>query len=248
MGSERVTILGIEFDCVTYDQACELIAQRLRSGEPFEIAFSNPEFVLEARRCPWLKRYINNCAFNLADGVGILYASKLLSLTTLPERITGTDFAVSLCQIAADGRHRVAFFGGTDGVAEQAADNMRKQIPGLDICGTFSGYEFDKQKIVEQLNRCSPDVIMVCLGNPLQEQWIVENRRHLNARLVFGNGGALDFLSGKVKRAPRIVRRMGFEWLYRLSQDFSLRRIRRQMKLPVFGARVLISVMSRWSV
>ena len=113
---------------------------------------------------------------------------------------------------------------------------------GLRIAGCRHGYfDFgDEPAIVEEINVSGAQVLMVCLGNPKQEEWIERNFRALRTAVVFGNGGALDFYSGRVLRAPICVQRLGLEWLFRLMQDPSLTRVRRQARLLKFLWMVLV--------
>lgn len=171
--------------------------------------------------------------YNMADGMGVVWASILLG-DRIKERVTGTDFVKELVKFSAENGFRLFFYGGKPGVAEEAKANLEKEFPGAQIVGISDGYRRDYDGLIAEINACEPHFVMVCLGNPFQEEWISKYFNKLKTNVVFGNGGALDFHSGKVKRAPVFIQNMGFEWLFRLFQDLSASRIRRQFRLFYF--------------
>lgn len=198
------------------------------------VAFSNPEFVLEARRNEGLRDYLNSCDLNLIDGVGVVYALRFVRGITPPARFTGTDFSVTMVgEECATAGARLFLFGGRPGVAARAADVLRARYPGIEVCGTLDGYA-EADGALERMREAAPDVVIVCLGNPRQEAWIEDHAGGLDVRLVYGAGGALDFLAGDVPRAPRWMQRAGLEWLFRLVTNFSVARLKRQLELAEF--------------
>lgn len=237
---QSCNIAGIRFDNFSMTDLIVRVQHAITHQSSEVIAFSNPEFVIESRGNDFLHMYLNNYAtVNVADGVGVVWAAKLLG-TPLKERVTGTDFVRDMIKLSVEQDYRVYFLGGKPGVAKQAKSFLAK-IHGKDVVvGCRDGYfsEADSAKIVEEINVCAPHIVMVCLGNPKQEAWIFKHRSKLKANVVFGNGGALDFWSGSAKRAPDVIRRIGLEWLFRLGQDFTYVRIRRQLKLFRFVAMV----------
>jgi N-acetylglucosaminyldiphosphoundecaprenol N-acetyl-beta-D-mannosaminyltransferase len=235
---ERVRVLGTGFDPLTMDELLGIIEEHLGQRR-LRIAFANPEFVVEARKRLWLHHYLEGCDLVLPDGVGILWAAKRLGERPLPERVTGTDFLPRLCSLAARRRLGVFFFGARPGVGQRAAERLMADHPGLRVLGVAPGYGFDSAEVVRQANSLRADVVMVCLGNPLQEDWIRQHGAQLKAGLVFGNGGALDFAAGEVVRAPPRAIQLGVEWAWRLGQDPSWARIRRYPRLLSFACQVM---------
>jgi N-acetylglucosaminyldiphosphoundecaprenol N-acetyl-beta-D-mannosaminyltransferase len=144
-----------------------------------------------------------------------------------------------LLRYAAKHSLSVFLLGGKRGVAEQAQKHWSARIPSLNICGTHHGY-FDfqtnspeNQRVLQKIKQADPDLLFVCLGSPQQERWIMENTSQIShLRLAIGLGGALDVWSGTVKRAPKIIRICGAEWLWRTLQD--PKRIGRLRYLPIF--------------
>lgn len=236
--NNRVEVLGVEFDAMTLEQLRSAVGEDVRRGDRFLLAFSNPEFLVEARHNEPLGRYLRSVRYNLADGVGVVWAARRLG-TPLPERVTGTDWMYAMAELCRAEGHSLYLLGGRPGVAEEARIRLQEAFPGLKVVGTRDGYFEDSAAVVNAINAVRPTFLMVCLGNPRQERWITENAQRLEAQVVFGNGGALDFASGRVTRAPALMRKLSLEWLHRLMKDFTWARIKRQSRLALFVALVL---------
>lgn len=238
----RERILNVSFDNFNFSEFVEIVLSLINNNENITIALSNPEFLLEAKKNMELLMFLNSITYNVADGIGVIWASKILFKNPLSERITGTDFLPELIKRGYKYNLSYFFVGGRPGIAESAASNFKKMFGNNIVIHTFHGY-FDfcqEDEIIAKINSVSPDVLMVCLGNPKQELFISRNRDRLNARLIFGNGGALDFWANEVKRAPIWMQNMGLEWIFRLYQDPSKERFKRQIRLIKFPFLVFI--------
>ena len=144
----------------------------------------------------------------------------------------GIAFAQKLMERMAQGGDTLYLLGAKPGVAEEAARNLEKQYPGLQIVGTHDGYFQDDGSVIEDIKASGAAVVFVCLGAPKQEKWMKQNGAATGARLLIGMGGCLDVFSGRVQRAPEVFQRLGLEWLYRVAKEPS--RIGRVAKLPLF--------------
>ena len=144
------------------------------------------------------------------DGTGVRMAGRRLGFP-VPENVNGTDMFPLL-------EGRVFLFGAAPGVAEKAAENARRLYPKMEIVGTAHGYG-DEDEVVAAVNRARPDILLVALGVPLQEKWIARNLARLDCGAVIAVGGLLDFVSGRIPRAPAWMRRLGIEWFYRFLQE-----------------------------
>ena len=144
----------------------------------------------------------------------------------------GIAFAQKLMERMAQGGDTLYLLGAKPGVAEEAARNLEKQYPGLQIVGTHDGYFQDDGPVIEDIKASGAAVVFVCLGAPKQEKWMKQNGAATGARLLIGMGGCLDVFSGRVQRAPEVFQRLGLEWLYRVAKEPS--RIGRVAKLPLF--------------
>ena len=238
-GPTRAPLLGVDFDLWTAEQL-RAWTRAVLDGPPENrhVAFSNSEFVLEARRNARLRRYLNACDLNLVDGIGVVYGLWLVNRIRRPQRLSGTVFVATMCEEAAASGARVFLFGSRPGVADRAAIGLERLAPGLQVCGTADGYE-GAAGVLEQVRATAPDVLAVCIGNPAQERWVEDHIGELRVKLVWGAGGALDFYSGDVPLAPPWVQRAGLEWLFRLVTNFSVARLRRQLRLIEFVGLVV---------
>ena len=236
----RVDVLGVAFDNVTMDEAVDKALELLEQDGPHLAATPNPEIVQRANKDPEFAGILANADLVIPDGVGVIYAAKILG-RPLRARVPGIDFAAALLARAAQTGKRLFLLGAAPGVAEQAAVNLRAAYPGLVVCGTHDGYFKEDGPVVDAIREAHADVVFVCLGFPKQEKWIAAHGAATGARLLIGLGGSLDVFAGKVERAPEQFQKLGLEWLYRLMKEPS--RIGRMAKLPLFlvsavGARI----------
>lgn len=235
---DRVTILGVPMDCVSMGQ-CVLIAEdMLRSGRQGAIYAINPEKIVEAGANPALLEAVRSGALLIPDGGGAVLAARLGGLRGIP-RVTGADLMPELCALAAVRGFPVFLFGARPGVAEQAAEALRGQFPGLRVVGCHDGYlTADRHTaLIDSINASGARLLFVALGSPAQEFWIHANLAKLPAVSVCqGVGGTFDVLAGRVRRAPVAWRKAYLEWLYRLLREPA--RVRRLPRLLGFAWRV----------
>ncbi len=228
--------MGVSFDDLTMDEAVAR-GLELAGGEGFSyVVTPNPELVMMAGKDPAYRAALAGAELTLPDGIGVIYAAKLLG-RPLTGRVPGVDFAAGLMEGMAKNGLKLFLLGAKPGVAEQAKENLEKRYPGLTVCGVHDGYFQEDGPVVEQIKRSEADVLFVCLGAPKQEFWMVRNGADTGAKLAVGLGGSLDVFAGTVKRAPERWQKLGLEWLYRLMKE--PRRIGRMAKLPLFLVRAL---------
>ena len=239
----EVDILGIPFAKVTQDEALNIMEEWLDSSENHVIVTPNPEGVMQSRRNEFFEFALKTVHLRLADGIGIVLASKVIN-NPLPERVRGVDTIFNLFdRLDAKGRDFTAYFlGGKPGVAEKAKTRMEEKYPHLKVVGLHHGF-FDRhsseeQEIIMDINKLRPDILLVCMGMPRAEIWASRNR-WLDTRLTLCLGGTLDIMSGEVLLAPAFVRKIGMEWLYRLIREPS--RLKRQLDIPRFIWAVLLN-------
>ncbi len=237
---KRIEILGIPVDSVDRATVIKKIDQFIKEQKPHSLSFINPEIIMKCRQVPELKQMILSADLIAPDGINVLWAAKMLG-HSLPERVTGTDILYDISKLSALKGYSIYLLGAAPGIADKAADVLRRLYPGVNIIGTHHGYFEDDEEIVSQIEKLKPDILVVCLGMVKQELWIKKHFDRLRVPVSFGNGGALDFVSGKVKRAPLWIQNIGLEWFCRLMQDFTWRRIKRQSVLFKFVYLVLKS-------
>lgn len=233
----REEIMGIPFDNVTMEEALDAALRLLeKPGASYGVT-PNSEIVYETLSDNALREIICQADLILPDGAGVVLGAKILG-TPLKEKVAGIDFAQNLMAKLEHTDRTFYFFGSKPGVAEAAAEKLHETYPELSVCGTHDGYFQDETPILTDINEKKPDVLLVCLGSPKQEQFMWNHRKDLNVGLMLGLGGSLDGFAGNVKRAPKWMIRCNLEWLYRLIQE--PRRIGRMMRLPKFLWRVIL--------
>lgn len=152
----------------------------------------------------------------LNDGIGIKIGSWFTSVK-IRENLNGTDFIPKLLQQASQDQKSVFFMGGKEGVAEKATQNLKKNIPDLCVRGCSDGYFSNDQEVIDRINQSKADILVVGMGVPRQELWISQHKSQLKyVKLAIAGGAILDFLSGQIPRAPKWMRILSLEWLFRL--------------------------------
>lgn len=231
----RIDVLGVGFDNMTMDEAVARGMALLQEEGAHYVVTPNPEIVEVCREDPEARRAVNGADLVLPDGVGVVKGAAMLG-TPLKERTPGIEFAAHLMERMAGEGKSLYLLGAKPGVAEQAAENLAAQHPGLVIAGTHDGYFKEDGPVVEAIRQSGADAVFVCLGAPKQELWMAKNGPATGAHLLCGLGGSLDVFAGVVERAPRFWSDHGLEWFYRLCKE--PRRIGRMMKLPLFLVHV----------
>jgi N-acetylglucosaminyldiphosphoundecaprenol N-acetyl-beta-D-mannosaminyltransferase len=233
-----IEILGVRVQGVDFAGTLALLTRWIEQAEPSlgcrQICTVNPEFIIDARRDPAFHKVLRQADLCVPDGIGVVLAARLQGVR-LRERVTGSDGIYHLCEVAALRGWQVFFLGAAPGVAEQTAAVLLQHYPTLKVAGTYSGSPHDAEwpAIQQRLAAAQPDLLFVAFGHPRQDFWISRHRCELPVRVAIGVGGAFDFVAGVRKRAPRLVQRLGLEWLHRLLHEPW--RWRRMVKLPQFA-------------
>lgn len=235
---KKVNILGAQVDRLTMDEAKDVAMSFFESGGKKVIYTPNSEIILYASRNEEFMPRLNSADLMIADGIGVVYGARILR-NPLPERVAGFDLLKTIFPLMASNGYSVYLLGSKPGVAEAAGENLKKDYPGLVIAGTHDGYFKDDEEVIRDINSVKPDLLLVCLGFPKQENWIYDNRDKLDVKAMIGAGGCLDVFSGTVERAPEFYCRHGLEWFYRLKKEPW--RFMRMTALPVFALKVLFT-------
>ena len=227
----KTGVMGIAFDNVTMEEALARARELLTLARAAYVVTPNAEIAYEAMHDEDLRALLNGADMVLPDGAGVVLASKILK-KPLRQKVAGVDFAAGLLQELSKTGGRLYLLGSKPGVAEQAAQKMLAQNPGLVICGMADGYFKDEDDVVRRINEAAPDVLFVCLGAPKQEIFMQAHQKELHVHLMVGLGGTLDAFAGTVKRVPKWMIRLNLEWLYRLIKE--PKRFRRMLRLPKY--------------
>ncbi|MGI6668386.1 MAG: WecB/TagA/CpsF family glycosyltransferase [Acetivibrionales bacterium] len=237
---KTANILGIPVDCVTMHEAVKRIGKFIKEGGVHAVYTPNSEIMMAALKDPVLKDILLNADMLTADGAGVVLASGILGCR-VPEKVSGVDLVINIFKAYAKKGIRVFLFGSKPGVAEEAAENIARDYPGIVIAGCRNGYftADQEEEIISEINAANADILLVALGAPKQEYWISGHKDKLNSRVCIGVGGTLDVLSGRTRLAPDFFRRNGLEWFYRLCME--PKRAVRMLNLPRFMLRVLFA-------
>lgn len=234
MDNER--ILGVKVSPMGYTELETQICEDIENNNSRFIVAINPEKILKARKSKDLATLLENADYPIADGIGVIIASKLKK-GNIKNRVTGIDCMNMLCSLSQSKGYKIFLYGAREEVVSKAKAELEKKYPQIKITGYVNGYEQDNEKIITAVNESKADIIFVALGSPKQENWITDNRDRLCCKIFMGVGGSFDVISGNVRRAPEKWQKSGFEWLYRLIKE--PKRIFRQVKLFKFIILVL---------
>lgn len=215
---QNISVLGVRFDLIGFHQAAGIVCDWLNDNEKRYIVTPNPEFVVAAQKNAEFKRILKNADLSITDGLGIQIAARFLGIP-VPQRITGTDFMIELCKKFAEARIPIFLLGGENGAAKKCAEKLKENFPGLQIAGIFEGVanEAGDRETINTINATNAQVVFVAYGALKQEKWIARNLHKLtNIKAAIGVGGAFNYISGEISRAPIFMRKMGLEWLWRL--------------------------------
>lgn len=238
---KSIKILDVKVNNVTMNETVRLIESFIVSRKPHQIVTVNPEMIMNSQLNTEVKNIINNADLVIPDGAGLLFASKLIG-QKLSQRVTGTDLVDNLAKLASQKKYSIFFLGAEPGVAKLTSQILIKKYPNLVVAGYSdaspnfsvdhqpkykfpynnritdlkSGLTDHNSKIAHEIRLAKPDILLVAYGHPKQELFISRYKNVLNTPVMMGVGGAFDFISGRTKRAPKILQILWLEWLWRL--------------------------------
>src|ERR1041385_8818535 len=223
MRSAPVVLLGVPFDNVNTAETVALVERMVASGRPHYLATANVDFLVQSLHDVELRRILFEAHLVLCDGTPLLWASRWLG-NRLSERVAGSDLVPLLIRIAAQKGYRIFFLGGSPEATVEAVRKLQVRYPDLVIAGHYSPpfrnlLEMDHEEIKRRITAAKPDLLFVSFGCPKQEKWIPMNYRSLRVPVSIGVGGTIDFLAGRLARAPLWMQRTGTEWIFRLAQE-----------------------------
>jgi N-acetylglucosaminyldiphosphoundecaprenol N-acetyl-beta-D-mannosaminyltransferase len=231
-------------DPLTVGELYAEIEHLVRGGERGLVLNVNAHCLNLCYEDPKLRDFLNRAEVVFCDGAGVRLAARILG-RRIPERITYADWVWRLSAFAAAQGFSLYFLGARPGVAQEAARRLKESYSALEIVGVRHGY-FDYSAespesgvVVEEINAAAPDILLVGLGMPLQERWLMENRARIDAGVALTGGAVFDYVSGRLRRGPRFLTRGGFEWLARLLVEPHRLWRRYLIGNPLFLLRVL---------
>ncbi|HEV3417748.1 MAG TPA: WecB/TagA/CpsF family glycosyltransferase, partial [Pirellulales bacterium] len=243
----RVHLFGFEVDALRMGEAVAQLMEWAaeRDGVCRFVVTPNADHAILFQENEKLRQAYAAASLVLVDGMPLLVAAKLLR-RGVPERVPGSDLVPALFVAASERPEsrrslRVYLLGAAPGVAERAAERIHGSWGGVEVVGCYSprfGFERDpaeNEAILARIAQSKCDVLIVGLGAPKQELWVLEHQARIAAPVALCVGATIDFLAGEKARAPRWMRRVGLEWLHRLGSEprrLARRYLRDAIQLP----------------
>jgi N-acetylglucosaminyldiphosphoundecaprenol N-acetyl-beta-D-mannosaminyltransferase len=236
MPIKTFNLFGIRLHNVSYLEILDSIQYAIKNHSQLSICYANINSINLAYADESIKTLFSNFDIAHPDGFGVYLSLKILFGKQAPSnRINGSDFYESLIQYGIEHDYNFFFFGDEDITLNQINSNHHK----LKIVGTQNGYEFDSPSLISRINKSSPDILIVGLGTPKQEAWIVQNKQELKVNVIISVGDGIKVFSGTKKRGPKFLQIIGLEWLVRLFFDPKRLWKRYFIGIPLFIFRVL---------
>lgn len=217
---EKNNLCGLTFDNISSKELEVYLEDSYKKKRNIIIVTPNVDFIVRANKESRFKNIVNSSNISLCDSSIVMFSSYLLG-KKLKEKITGFDATVLLLNMANKFKEKIYLLGSIDENLIAASKNIKKNYPKLEITGLRSGYFKPEESIsiIENINRSDANILFVGMGSPKQEYWVFEHRNMLKAKIIICVGGLFNVLSGKIKRAPRILQLLGLEWFWRLMME-----------------------------
>ena len=216
----REDFLGAPIDCLSLAETVAAADAAIRRRRTCQHVCLNVAKFVKMRADSELDRDVRSSHIISADGVGIVWAARLLGIG-VPERVAGIDLMEAVLRLCAERGYRPYFLGASREVLKEAIAALEERHPGLAVAGASDGYFKPEEEpaIVATIKSSRADCLFIGMPTPRKERFLARHRDALAVPFVMGVGGAFDVLAGHVHRAPGLVQRLGLEWLYRTAQE-----------------------------
>jgi N-acetylglucosaminyldiphosphoundecaprenol N-acetyl-beta-D-mannosaminyltransferase len=240
----QANILGVGVDVVDMEEAVDRLLDAVRRRRGGYVCVRDVHGVMQAQRDPNLKGIHNRSLLTTADGMPVVWVGRVQGHRRMT-RVYGPDLMLETCRRSLEAGHSHFFYGGRPGVAEDLAASLSARFPGLRVAGTYSPpfrplTEAEETELTAQVAAARPDFFWVGLGTPKQERFMAEYIDRLDVGVMLGVGAAFDMHAGRVRQAPAWVQRIGFEWVFRMSQEPARLWRRYLVNNPLFLWNVLL--------
>lgn len=219
--NQRITMMGCGIDNLSMEETLARVEEFIRSGRAHQHVVVNVDKLVKASRDPALRRIVNACDLVSADGMPVVWASRLLG-KPLKERVAGIDLFEALMRRAGERGWRVFLLGAQDEVVWTVAAIYRERYPGLQLAGWRDGYwqgEQEEARVARMVAESRADLLFVAISSPKKEQFLGKYQAAMRVPFAMGVGGTFDVVSGRVRRAPGWMQRAGLEWFWRFLQE-----------------------------
>jgi N-acetylglucosaminyldiphosphoundecaprenol N-acetyl-beta-D-mannosaminyltransferase len=220
MNNKRIKIFGLYIDNLSMEETLEKIDGFILSGNPHQHVVVNVNKVTAAAKDHKIRDIINSCELINVDGMPVIWASRIFG-KPLKERVTGVDLFYRLLERASDKGYKVYFLGASAEVIESVVETSKNKYPGLKIAGWRDGYwkAQDEESVASAIKDSGADILFVAVPSPKKEIFLNKYVDFLGVPFLMGVGGTFDVFSGKIKRAPLWMQKIGLEWFYRFIQE-----------------------------
>jgi N-acetylglucosaminyldiphosphoundecaprenol N-acetyl-beta-D-mannosaminyltransferase len=221
--ADRHDILGVKIDVLTFQKALLRFDEWIHSRARQFVCVADAHVVMQAQWNDDFREILNEAGMITPDGMPLVYLLRSAKRGPV-ERVYGPDLLLRTCEHSMFRQYRHYFLGAAPGVAQRMAEHLRDRFPGLVVSGVFSPpfrptTEAEDLAMAAAINRTLPDFVWVGLGTPKQERWMYRFRKLLNAPILISVGSAFDYFSYEKRQAPRVLQRIGLEWLFRLAYE-----------------------------
>lgn len=219
-GNQRIELMGCAIDNLTMEETLNRVERFIASGRPHQHVVVNVDKVVKASRDAQLRQIINECALINADGMPVVWASRLLG-KPLKERVAGVDLFEALMKRASEKRWRVYLLGAREEVVSAVKALYEVKYRGLTIVGYRNGYWSPEEEtlVVEQIQAARADILFVAISSPKKEQFLGRYQAQMKVPFAMGVGGTFDVAAGRIRRAPVWMQTSGMEWFFRFLQE-----------------------------
>jgi N-acetylglucosaminyldiphosphoundecaprenol N-acetyl-beta-D-mannosaminyltransferase len=237
--------MGVDTHALTMDQVISIVDDRIASRDALLIGVVNAAKIVNMRRDEELRRSVETADLVLADGMAVVWASRILR-QSLPARVAGIDLMTRMLELSNERKYRVFCLGASEEVLSQVVVRIENDYPNLKLVGHQHGYyrPDEEEQVADRIAAAKPDILFVAMTSPKKERFLAKWSAKMDVTICHGVGGSFDVMAGKVKRAPAFWQKIGMEWLYRVLQE-PRRMWRRYLVTNTLFAMMLFSELVR---
>ena len=211
---KKTYIFNVPVNITSYKEIIDTVSKKIKSNKKYSVVSINLNKIICANESTEIMKIIKSFDCFIPDGISIVRASDKIN-----DRITGIDLFNRICEEHDKIGAKIFLYGAKEEIVTAAKMNLQEKYKGIQIVGYENGYVKNNDDLISKINNSSANIVFIAMGSPKQEKWIYENRAAVNANILIGVGGTFDIVSGKLKRAPNWIRKMGIEWLYRMLKE-----------------------------
>jgi N-acetylglucosaminyldiphosphoundecaprenol N-acetyl-beta-D-mannosaminyltransferase len=243
-----IDLIGLPLHRVGVRELHAFISKTIESRSKALILNLNIHCACLAWKQPWLREFLHKSQLVFCDGDGVRWGARLLGYNP-PPKVAFTRWIWDLAEFSAEKNYRLFLLGSSPGVAEQAAIKLKEKFPQLILVGTHHGY-FEKtgeknEDVLSKINQSQADILIICFGMPIQEKWLSENAARLNVPVMLPAGAVLDYVAGRLGKAPEWMIHSRLEWLFRVCEEPKRLFVRYRTEIPYFFMRIFIEIILR---